>query len=323
MSVKERMIRSVHKAEAKGDLVSPERAIRLGVSRAFEDELGWRIGVIGVGLVQSSFEETLAQFNPDCLTLELKSENVVGFIAVDGDTRSAIIEVLTCHSALPRRANNRLVTKVDAALVAPILEKVLANAAVYALGTEIEGWLTGTTLGNLVHHVGHLEARLQPLEYRTVQVSLDFGVGERQGQLFFALLVPQRREVEAAPEDGGELGKQLSSRIRQTSITLEAILHRFNRTGDQISAFSEGDEIVLDGADLARVGIFAASMERAIGNARLGQINGMKAIRFEPIAPHALEHLQMLSRESEGPPTSVALAQKHETDSEISSLQDP
>ncbi len=323
MSVKEQMIRSVHRAETKVDLVSPERAIRLGVSRAFEDELGWRIGVIGVGLVASSFEETLTQFNPDWLTLELKSENVVGFIAVDGDTRSAIIEVLTCHSALPRRANNRLVSKVDAALVAPILEKVLANAATYALGTKIEGWLTGIRLGNIVHHVGHLEARLEPLEYRSVQVSLDFGVGERQGQLVFALHVPQRREVETAPEVDDELGKQFTSRIRQTQITVEAILHRFNHTGDQISAFTEGHEIVLDGADLARVGIFAAGMERAIGNARLGQINGMKAIRFEPIVPPSMEHLEILSRESEGPPTSVALAQVHETEAEISSLQDP
>lgn len=322
LSVKERMIKRVSKAEPKGALVSPERAIRLGLSRAFEEELGWRIGVIGVGLVPAPFEETLAQFDPDWLTLELRKGGVVGFIAIDEDTRSAIIEVLTCHSAMVRRAAHRQATAVDAALVRPILAKALTNISEYALGTEIEDWLSGVEIGGQIEHEGQLESRLKPHDYQTAQVSLDFGVGERQGQFMFVLGLPQDQKDEPAPQTS-DLAQQLAGRVRLAPVTVEAVLHRFRLAGDDVAAFKEGTEIPLDGADLGRVGIFARGSDRALGNARLGQINGMKAVRLEPITAPLLDSLEIAPQKSEGPPDAVAQTLSVASQDRISLPPDP
>lgn len=322
-SVKERMIKRPANAATKPLGVSPERAIRLGVSRAFEEELGWRIGVIGVGLSVTPFDETLAQFAPDFLTYELRSEAMAGFVAVDGDTRSAIIEVLTCHSAMARRASPRDVTAVDAALVRATFERLLGNLAEHALGTELEGWLKDVSLGGQILHEGQLEARLAVQDYRVAQVSLDFGVGDRQGQLVLAIALPPKVEAqspEAAPRGIGDL---LAKRLRQEPVVIEAVLHRFNMTNADISAWVAGYEIPLDGADLGRVAIVAAGAERLLGNARLGQIHGMKAIRLEPAAAPILGPLDIDPRKSEGPPQVVARTQSKEQDDVISLPQDP
>lgn len=173
--------------------------------------------------------------------------------------------------------------------------------------SELGDWLLGVAIGSRVQQEGQLEAALPTGEFRMAQVSLDFGVSERQGQIMLAFCVPPKPEVEHA--DDTSFGAAFAARLRQEPITVEAVLHRFTTDTAAVSAFKVGTVIPLDGASLSRVAVFAVGSSEVLANARLGKINGMKAIRIEAALTPEMDKLDISVSKTEGPPARMALEQ--------------
>lgn len=305
VSVKQMMLRGAPAApEAVADY-SPERALRFAVRRAAEHAHGWMIGVLGVGIEVVQFDELLPLLGKEHLYCGVERGGLVGLIALDAETRAALVEFQACGSLSPKEAEARAPTAVDFAFATPFLTALLTELGISSQGTELEGWTAGTNVGAWVQSLDHVDTRLLSAPYRIARITLDLGSGDRQGALVLAIAVPEEKSTDKFAQ-APDIGQKLVAAVLQTTTQIEAILHRTRTTSADLERYQVGDVIALGGASLDAVSVEIAQSGHKVGNARLGQTGGMKAIRIEPITKPSLEEIDVDPPNTQKPPERVA-----------------
>ena len=246
------------------------QGLALALARAAQDLM--RLPLTLHGIEQRA--TTLAEF------VDLIPEHaMIALLDRDGAAGSAVavlapslmiglIEASTTGKPGTTAFQPRRPTRTDAAIIAPFIDSALDSAG------QGDDW----------RYAAHLpEARplgllLEEGDYTLWRAELRLGAGERAGD--FLLLRPALRPVVALPEPSlADVADSLPARLAEAEARLDAVLAQTKMSVTQIMALSPGVVLPLGGAAIDSIRLIGVD-GRTIGEGRLGQMRGMRALRL-------------------------------------------
>lgn len=268
--------------------VTPTRAVRLAFTRAAERVARLPLTVLGVGQEEVEADALLQRAEGDHLLLRMDTDAGPGAAAVDRECLSAIIEMQLRGRLSPQPAEVRPLTAADAALAEPLVAAFLADLAMAAAGTALDGWGADARPAGRIADARALGLLLGEARFRLVALTLDLGAGERQGLFLLALPVPPLPQAEETPAERAALwSAALSQGVMAAPAAVDAVLHRMRLPLAAVQALQPGQCLTLPGVRVSSVRIEGAE-GRLIARGRLGQIGGMRAVRVEAEVPPEL-----------------------------------
>ena len=285
-SVLRRLTRPAPQADAP---VTPTRALRLALTRAAERSAGLGLSVLGVTEEVVSLDTLLATTDPKLMLMSLTDgATIKGFVGIDLELRTALIEVQTMGRLRASAAESRPITATDAALSQPLITAFLLELVHGTEDTPLQGWADGYQVEGRLGSLRAAELAMQEGDYRLVRMTLDLAAGERQAALVMALSVP--RSLAAAPRGTPpppRFAEALRANVMSAEAELLAILHRFHLPLSAAERFAVGQVLPLPGVTVSSVRIETTD-GRIVGRGRLGQSAGLRAVRVEVAMPPTL-----------------------------------
>lgn len=272
--------RAAHEARA----MTPAKALRLAIEKAADARLGLALSVTGGSRGPSDAAEVLDAMPEDGLLLLLQGpDGRIGALCLDFPLLSALVEMQTVGRVLSRDPDPRPTTRTDAAIVAPLVEDVLARFG-QALASEDEGyWACGWRCGTRMPDRRVLGLALCGPEYQLFRVPVDIARGLRAGQMVLALPMavrPAPPPDPALPDPGPDIAARLRHRLLDVPVPLDAVLCRLTMPLAQVRALAAGDVLVLPHDALVTTRL-EAGQKRVMALAQLGQMNGRRALRLQ------------------------------------------
>lgn len=267
------------RAPSDGAGMTAPKAFRLALSKAAEVELGlpMRAQIIKEELVNQA--QVLEALDDESLLLMLEGPHDARGVAVfDLQALSALIEVQTLGKVLTTEAAKRRPTRIDGAMCEVLLDRVLKEFEGHLKETASSDWCKGYRFDKQVTSLRLLGLALTDVPYRLFHLPLDIADGAKQGLLQIVLPAQGVRRKTAVGVDGGwEQSMKLA--VGDSHVEISGVLHRTQQTLAQVQAMQVGDLLAVPQACISGV-----SMEGSdgcfVGNARLGQQNGFRALRI-------------------------------------------
>lgn len=261
--------------------MSPSKALRLSLEKC-----GDRL--FGLALTVGTLEQR--RLSHAALKEETGDDNLILLLDGQGGARGAalfdlqfaqgLVEVQTMGRVRPGAAPERPLTGTDAAIAAPLVDAVL-DGVDRKLEEAMPGHRTlDFRFGDRVGDARGLLLALEAAEFELFRLTVDIGGGAKTGIL--TLILPA--VVLARPEAGtGEAGEgadfDLGELAMQVPVTLDAVLDRVQLSLAEVCALKPGMRLPVNAAAIGRTDLVAASGHVA-AQARLGQMNGMRAVRL-------------------------------------------
>ena len=163
----------------------------------------------------------------------------------------------------------------------------MTQVAETTLGSELEGWTKGVTIGAKFDSLRAAGLAIEDAEFRAMRLSIELPIGERRAELL--LMLPNHqlaKKIETVKPTDQSWSTKMSAAVAMAPATLDAILHRMSLPLGLVDALKVGDTIPLLGATVGSVRLFAPD-GMLVAEARLGQSGGKRAVRIQP-APEAM-----------------------------------
>ena len=262
--------------------MSPAKALRLAVARAADTLLDLALTVATVEQRRVSLAQVAETVADEGLILLLDGAGGArGALALDAQMMAALIEVQTTGKVRPGAAPVRRATRTDAAMVAPLVDAVLDGVDSEMLA-EVEGYVPrGFRFGDRVEDRRALGLLLDAPDYDVFRVTADLGPGVRTGRL--DLLVPARRPLatKTGPrtDAGGPARALMSDVALGAPVVLDAVMARITLPLREACALSRGQVLALTPESLGAIQVTGAGAH-LVAEARLGQLNGWRALRL-------------------------------------------
>lgn len=276
--------------------MSPARAWQAALPKAAEECAGLVLSVRGVTERRAPRDDVAGDMAEGALLalLEGPSERF-GIAVLDPQVLAGLIEVLTTGRVIPRPAEPRVPTRTDAVMCADLLDRLL-ELFEQALGEmEAPPDLGGYRYATQLADPRLVEMTLAEGAYRVFTCAVDLGRGAKQGEVRIAL--PDAGSARPGPERERQFQRALEERVLDVPAQIDAVLHRFRLTLDDVMALRPGDVLPVPAEALKRVSLEARTRE-SVATARLGQLGGARAVRvlqahadedepegFDPAAP--------------------------------------
>jgi flagellar motor switch protein FliM len=213
-----------------------------------------------------------------------------GVVALDLQLRSALVEVQTTGILSPSDAQDRPVTSVDAALATPVVDGFVADLCAHAQGSELQGWLDDLRVVDRFDSPRTTGLKLGEGTYRTMRLAMDFGVGGRSGEVLIAVKVAPAAQITSDENPGAEWARDLSDVVHSAPVELRAVLHRTKITLRDIEGLEVGQLLPLHGCRVNAVALEGQG-RHVVARGRLGQVNGMCAIRVQADHPMTMQDI--------------------------------
>jgi flagellar motor switch protein FliM len=281
-----------------------------GVGRALAEALR-RAAEIELSLALSAPEATERRATPAeliealpeqaLLAVLIGPEDGAGLLALDGEALSAILEMRTLGRLGNRPAPARRPTRTDAAMVADMIDRLLAEFEAPLIETEAARWAAGWRYQLFLPEPRPLAVVLEEGVHRVLDLRIDLGVGARIGRALLALPATGRglpRPAAAPPEASAAAAAAaswqaaLDAAVGSAEVALDAVLGRVEIPLSTLAGLAPGDRLALPLAALGAVRLVAPG-GGVVAEARLGQCGGLRAVRLapgtgaEPAAPFA------------------------------------
>jgi len=232
-------------------------------------------------------------------------EGGLGVMLLSAEVTAALIEMQTIgRLALPGTAA-RKPTRIDAAMVAGVLDRALAGLE-DALCEDVDlTWAGGFRYASFLEEVRPLTLLLEEEVYRVLRAEVDMrataapvseggrtdpAVPSRTGEVLLVLPAVGRGPGPVPISDSGEdmapqFTQALSSQVMQVDCRLDAVLGRLTLPLRQIMTLAPGAVLSLPVAGLDNIQLETPN-GRPVAQARLGQHRGMRAVKLaERAAP--------------------------------------
>lgn len=261
--------------------MSPSKALRLSLEKC-GDRL-FQLALIVATLEQRRLAHAAVKdaVGADTLILLLDGEGGArGAALLDLQFAQSLVEVQTMGRVRPGAAPDRPLTGTDAAIAAPLVDAMLAGFD-EKMGEAVAGYRPiAFRFGDRVGDARGLLLALEAADFDLFRLTVDIGGGAKTGIL--TLILPAA--ALARPEPGaGETGEgasfDLGDLAMQVPVTLDAVLDRVQLSLAEVCALKPGMTLPVASAAIGRTELVAASGHVA-AQARLGQMNGMRAVRL-------------------------------------------
>jgi flagellar motor switch protein FliM len=267
----------------KPGAVSVEALLRKTMPRDADAVLSLDLSVTGLATLGQDRAEVMAGITDTDLTYLIEAEDGArGLAILDADLVAALIEVQVGGTVSSRPAGDRRPTRTDGIVAGEVVDRWLSSAAEAMQEAGLEtGWpLIGFERVPGVLNMREVGLLLEPVEYRGLDISLSLGGGAKTGRL--RLAAPRRMQ----PIEGRETtaAAQMRSQLPSISVEIRAVLARLPLAMMKASGLAVEQVIPLPADCLQHVRLETCT-GRLIRQARLGQLDGRKAVRlFDPAA---------------------------------------
>jgi flagellar motor switch protein FliM len=267
--------------EARG--MSAAKALRRALSRSAD--VLWDLALV----TQSVEIDTLDQDGVvdalgvgDLLVVLDGPDGTVGLASMHREVLTALVEVQTIQQVTQIPVDDRPLTATDAAMAAPFLDDVLQRFAATLEDNPMRPGLEGWRFGAMLEDKRAAPHLLNAPAYHAFRAEVDLALGRRNGSV--GLFLPVRDKGGHKGMDAPKTGKH-EHMMQRLPITLNATLARIAMPLVEVEALRPGDLLPLVPDVIDRIE-FRAGQSAVVARGRLGQMNGMRAVRLNwPPAP--------------------------------------
>ncbi|GAA3878108.1 FliM/FliN family flagellar motor switch protein [Celeribacter arenosi] len=260
--------------------MSAPKALRLAVARAAEDTIGLIAQVTGVAEDRSAISRLAGQMPESGLLFLLEGPGgATGLAAFDPFAVAAMVEQQTTGDVLKRAPEVREPTATDAMMCTDITQQILELFADCLTEAENPPDVAGYSVSSQLSEARSIGLAFEDVPYRLYRVSLSLGHVAREGEmiLVFPYQAPQEN-AKARESDVWETAFETA--VLGSAARLDGVLHRFELPLTAVMELEAGMLLGLPAAALGRVEVLAD--DRVVACARLGQMNGHRALRLCP-----------------------------------------
>jgi len=275
--------------EYQARAMSPAKALRLALSQASDALFDLPLVVAAVEQVELSQTALRPEFEGGGLLVLLDGPNGArGAVRLDDALLAALIEVQTTGRVTGRGSGGRAVTRTDAAIAAPLIDAALKGAEA-KLAAEDQGsegsaaphWASGYRFGVMMEDARGMSLALHAPGFHVFRLMVEIGGEAYPGAITFLLPVPEEPPAPAPDVGASEFQRTLEQSAMDAPVSLEAVLGRISLPLDKVSGFQPGALLpfTMDRPMQVRL---EASQKHVVALARLGQMNGARAVRLTP-----------------------------------------
>jgi flagellar motor switch protein FliM len=262
-----------------------DRGWRLALARAARDAMGLDLDFRKLSVTRASLAEVL-DLAPDRALVALLNgpRGGLGVLMLSPAVTSAWIEMQTLGRLSAQAPPPRKPTRIDAAMVAGIMDRALASLD-EALADEADLiWAGGFRYASYLDEVRPLGLLLEEQTYRVLAAEILLGQSGRSGDVVLVLPAAGRGHQPAlsttTPEDGApQFTANLAAQVMQVDCRMEAVVGRITLPIRQLMGLQAGDVLPLPTAALDAVTL-ETSDGAPVARARLGQNRGMRALKI-------------------------------------------
>lgn len=279
-----RKIDRARPAQAEG-APGADRGWRLALARAARDVMGLDLDFTRLSIGRYSLAE-LPELAPERALIALLDgpRGALGVLMLAPEVTGTLIEMQTLGRLTTTPPAPRKPTRIDAAMVAGVIDRALAGLD-EALAEEADrAWAGGFRYASFLEEVRPLGLMLEDEAYRVLSADVALGGGRRAGQVLLILPAVGRGERPATLGPGVEgeaplFTAALSAQVMEADCRLDAVIGRITLPLRQIMGLLPGDVLPVLRASLDAVAL--ETMEgRKIALGRLGQHRGMRALKL-------------------------------------------
>ncbi|MFD1160079.1 FliM/FliN family flagellar motor switch protein [Roseovarius aestuarii] len=271
-------------------VMSSAKSLRLSLAKVADKMFGLAVTVTTVEQVKLSHQDVKTEAGDDGLLLLLDGPvGARGAVAVDTQVLTALIEVQTTGGVRQGDSPSRPVTRTDAAIVAPFMDAVLRRYDTQLTEADPDHVEENYRFGDMIEDARTLALALEAPEYDLYRLTLDIEEGAKTGIL--KLLLPHREIVQMAARSGDRKSDNsggLEKHLLEAQVVMDAVLTRLRLPLNEICALRPGMTIPLDAGALSKTQLVVSGGHVA-AKAKMGQVNGMRAVRL--LAPATTETL--------------------------------
>ena len=261
--------------EARG--MSAGKALRRALSRT-ADTL-WDLALVAQSVNIDTFDQDAvidALQAGELLVLLDGPEGAVGLAALEREVLTALVEVQTIQQVTQMPVDDRPLTHTDAAMAAPFLDDALKRFAALLDDNPLRASLDGYRFGTMIEDRRAAAHLLNAPGYHAFRVSVDLALGRRSGRV--ALFLPLSEGAGAAA--AGNLAGRHAETMERLPVILEATLPRVSLPLSKAETLKAGDLLPLSADVIDGMELRASRGSHVFARGRLGQMNGMRAVRL-------------------------------------------
>lgn len=262
-----------------------DRGWRLALARATRDAMGLDLDIRALTVSRFSLAEILETVPERALLALLDGpQGGLGVIMLSPMVTASLIEMQTLGRLSPQPPAPRRPSRIDAAMVAGVIDRALAGLE-ETLAEEADlSWAGGFRYASWLEDARPLALMLEEDAYRVLTAEVAMGTAGRQGQVILVLPDEGRghRPILATddPESAApQFTHDLAAQVLQADCRLDAVLGRLRLPLHRVMALAVGETLVLPSAALDAVALETLEGRRIAG-ARLGQHRGMRALKL-------------------------------------------
>jgi flagellar motor switch protein FliM len=269
-----------------------DRGWRLALARAARDAMGLELEVQKLRVERASLAE-IVDLAPDRALVALLDgpEAGLGVLMLSPEVTSGLVEMQTLGQLSRQPAPPRRPSRIDAAMVAGVIDRALAGLDEALVDEGDRVWAAGFRYASFLEEVRPLALLLDDDSYRILAAEVALGAGQRMGQVMLVLPAEGRgdRPLSHAADRGAEVPSfpaALAEQVLQVDCRLDAVIGRLTLPLRQVMALEPGQTLDLGLAALDAVSVEALGGRR-LAKARLGQHRGMRAVKLADAAAWA------------------------------------
>lgn len=280
MTLRSKLGRSRQEENGSSGL-SPVKALRLAFEKAADKECSLALDVRAITQKPINHEDLQEMLPPHGLLLVLDGpEGATGAFVIGRQVLAGIVEHQTIGQVLPIPAQDRAPTKVEAALVTPLIEAVLARMSDSVSGHSDSLWAHRFRFGAMVADSRALLLSLGEPRFQVFTLDVQLAGGERTGPVLLAF--PDRKLTPPKEDTGSSCDTrvQFQASVCSAPAELMAILTRISVPLTKLQALKVGDVLSIPAGALGET-ILETAPSKKVAKVTLGQMNGLRAVRFQ------------------------------------------
>ncbi len=269
-----------------------DRGWRLALARATRDAMGLDLEVRRLQVLRASLTEIL-DIAPEraLVTLLDGPDGGLGVLMFAPAVTAALIEMQTLGRLVGQPAAPRKPTRIDAAMVAGVVDRALTGLDDTLAEEADRIWAAGFRYASFLEDMRPLALLLEEDTYRVMVADVSLGNGVREGQVILVLPAVGRGEQAATHLAEDDMAPQfttsLAAQVMQVDCRLDAVIGRLTLPIRHIMSLQPGDVLELTYSAIDAVTIETTDGRR-VARARLGQNRGMRALKvLEADTSHA------------------------------------
>ncbi|WP_113913096.1 FliM/FliN family flagellar motor switch protein [Roseovarius dicentrarchi] len=268
--------------EYQARAMSPAKAIRLALAQTSDTHFDLPMVVTTVEQVELSQTALRPEFDGGGLLVLLDGpKGARGAARLDEALLAALIEVQTTGRISGRPPSGRAVTRTDAAIAAPLIDITLERAGAQLSEETPDHWATGFQFGVMMEDARGMTLALNAAAFHVFRMTVEMGEAALPGRIVFLLPVPAT-PVKRPAEPGEEQPQHtLEQSAMNAPVCMDAVLARLSVPLTQLCQLAPGDVLPFHMDRPLQIRL-ETSQKHVVALGRLGQMNGMRAVRLTP-----------------------------------------